>query len=59
MPAWGPTHSNEMLWNVVAFLRKLPSLSASQYKTMVGTASQEHEHMMQDMPKHDAVPHAH
>lgn len=27
MPAWGPTHSDGPLWDIVAFARKLPSLS--------------------------------
>ena len=28
MPAWGVTHNDELLWDVVAFLRKLPELTA-------------------------------
>ncbi|MBI2568832.1 MAG: cytochrome c [Candidatus Schekmanbacteria bacterium] len=35
MPAFGPTHSDEQLWPIVAFLRKLPGLSAPQYKQLV------------------------
>lgn len=48
MPAWGQTHSDDKLWNLVAFVRKLPSLSAEQYKTMTAQASEEHGQMMQD-----------
>jgi mono/diheme cytochrome c family protein len=31
MPAWGRTHSDNELWNVVAFLKKMPFLDPSQY----------------------------
>lgn len=32
MPAWGATHSDEELWDIVAFLNTLPDLSTQQYK---------------------------
>ena len=35
MPAFGPTHSSEKIWNLVAFVRQLPQLSAQQYQAMV------------------------
>jgi mono/diheme cytochrome c family protein len=50
MPAWGVTHSDELLWDVVAFLRKLPELSAEEYQALVKSAPSHHE-MMQDMPE--------
>lgn len=31
MPAWGPTHSDEKIWAMVAFLEKLPQLSPADY----------------------------
>lgn len=34
MPAWGPTHSDEKIWALVAFLEKLPGMTAEQYKEM-------------------------
>lgn len=34
MPAWGPTHSDEKIWAIVAFLEKLPHMNAAQYKEM-------------------------
>jgi len=46
MPAWGVTHDDELLWDIVAFLRKLPELSADQYQTLVKNAPQTHEEMM-------------
>lgn len=35
MPAWGPTHDDKELWTTVAFVRRLPSLSAHDYQTLV------------------------
>ena len=32
MPAWGPTHSDERIWNMVAFLQRLPGLSKDQHR---------------------------
>jgi len=34
MPAWGPTHSDEKIWDIVAFLEKLPKLSPADYQKM-------------------------
>ena len=48
MPAWGPTHSDQKIWAMVAFLEKLPHMSAAQYKEMDRMAGQddddEHHH---------------
>jgi mono/diheme cytochrome c family protein len=50
MPAWGVTHDDELLWDVVAFLRKLPGLSADRYQSLVKSAPKTHDEMMtQDM----------
>jgi mono/diheme cytochrome c family protein len=40
MPAFGKTHSEEQLWGIVAFLRRLPSLDARTYEQMVETISE-------------------
>ncbi len=34
MPAFGPTHSDEMIWAIVAFTKKLPTLTKEQYQTL-------------------------
>ncbi len=34
MPAWGPTHSDERIWNMVAFLQRLPELTENQYQIL-------------------------
>ena len=48
MPAWGITHDDELLWDVVASVRKLPELTPEQYGTLVKNAPN-HEELMQEM----------
>ncbi len=43
MPAWGKSMEDEYIWNMVAFLRKLPRLSPEQYQSEVA-ASGGHSH---------------
>jgi mono/diheme cytochrome c family protein len=38
MPAWGRTQSDEQIWDLVSFVRTLPSLSPDQYDAMVKSA---------------------
>ena len=57
MPAWGITHDDELLWDVVAFLRKLPELTAEQYRALVKSAPT-HEEMMHDMEMSTAHDHS-
>ena len=44
MSAWGKTHSDDEIWNMVAFLQKLPKLTPGQYKMLVGIAVGHHDH---------------
>jgi mono/diheme cytochrome c family protein len=48
MPAWGVTHDDDLLWDVVAFVRKLPALTPEQYETLVKNAPK-HEELMKEM----------
>jgi mono/diheme cytochrome c family protein len=57
MPAWGVTHDDELLWDVVAFLRKLPDLTAEQYQTLVKSAPKNHDEMMHEMMMDDGHGH--
>lgn len=34
MPAWGVTHSNKDIWAIVAFVRKLPSMTPAEYQAL-------------------------
>jgi mono/diheme cytochrome c family protein len=47
MPAWGVTHDDEVLWDVVAFLRKLPELTPEQYRSLVESAPKTHGESME------------
>lgn len=51
MPAWGLTHDDERIWSMVAFLQKLPSLSAEQYREL--SKSGEGHHHDDDMEEHE------
>ncbi len=44
MPAFGSTHTQEQLWDLVAFVQKLPRLSPEQYKGLEQGAGAGHEH---------------
>ncbi len=44
MPGWGPTHSDEDLWGVVAFIQALPDLSGDDYQAMLKAAAGEGHH---------------
>ena len=34
MPAWGPTHDDAELWDIVAFVKTLPQTSAADYRAL-------------------------
>ena len=34
MPAWGPTHDDQKIWAITAFVKDLPNISPAQYKAM-------------------------
>jgi hypothetical protein len=38
MPAWGRTHDDAAIWDMVAFLQQLPHLSPAQYRDIVARA---------------------
>lgn len=44
MPAWGAGHDDERIWNMVAFLRRLPELSPEQYQILTTRGSADPEH---------------
>ena len=48
MPSWGVTHDDELLWDIVAFLRKMPELTADEYQALVRSAPKTHEEMTQE-----------
>ncbi len=34
MPAFGPTHDEEKLWNITAFVKRLPDMTAEEYRKL-------------------------
>jgi mono/diheme cytochrome c family protein len=45
MPAWGPTHNDEQLWDLVAMVKQLPKLTPDVYKTLAeGPGGDGHHH---------------
>jgi len=58
MPAWGPTHSDARIWAIVAFLEKLPHMTAEQYQDMdraagAGGDEDDEDHQSADEVVHD------
>jgi mono/diheme cytochrome c family protein len=43
MPAWGVGHDDATIWSIVAFVNKLPGLSAEHYKDMVARSPPDEE----------------
>ena len=39
MPAWGITHDDQRIWEMVAFLQKLPDMTPIQYQILTGRSS--------------------
>ena len=50
MPAWGKTHSDDLIWDMVAFAKALPNMSPKQYQAALAAAPAEHDEMMKEMP---------
>lgn len=49
MPAWGKTHNDQLIWDMVAFVGKLKNMSPQQYRTIVASAPSDEE-AMGEMP---------
>ncbi|WP_323844305.1 cytochrome c [Microbulbifer magnicolonia] len=44
MPAWGPTHDDQRIWAMVAFLQKLPELTPQQYQIITARDEEDSGH---------------
>jgi mono/diheme cytochrome c family protein len=59
MPAWGQTHDDEEIWNIVSFVHQLPHMTPDDYRAMTadsGTeehAGQKNEHGHEHAHPHD------
>jgi mono/diheme cytochrome c family protein len=57
MPAFSPTHNEEELWKMVAFVRHLPELSADEEKSLAaGAEGADHHHDEPEMPAAASAP---
>lgn len=54
MPAWAPGHDDERIWNMVAFLQRLPELSPEQYQILTARGDSDNDHQ-QTANLHDAL----
>lgn len=59
MPAWGPTHDDDKIWSMVAFIEKLSKMSPADYQkmqtnTVKSEKSEDHheEHENANSPEH-------
>jgi mono/diheme cytochrome c family protein len=44
MPAWGRTHDDGAIWNIVAFVSKMPSMTPAAYRALAGAGGGENPH---------------
>lgn len=56
MPSWGKTHPDPLIWDMVAFIRKLPGMTPDEYRRLVASAPADHDAMMKDMPGMEGMP---
>lgn len=56
MPAWGRTHGDDLIWDIVAFARRLPSMSAADYQGAIKTAPDHHDEIMTTADDHGHDP---
>jgi mono/diheme cytochrome c family protein len=59
MPAWGKTHSDDLIWDMVAFTRTLPNMSPAQYQAALASAPADHDEIMKEMPGMASTPTPH
>ena len=44
MPGWGATHSDDALWDIVAFVNALPGITPAEYRAMESESPEGHHH---------------
>jgi mono/diheme cytochrome c family protein len=49
MPAWGASHSDDEIWNIVAFFQALPDMTPEAYRTLVASAPKDEDEAMPGM----------
>jgi mono/diheme cytochrome c family protein len=56
MPAWGTSHDDAEIWSIVAFVRRLPTITAAQYKDLVARAPRDED--MEAIPSMEMPAHS-
>jgi mono/diheme cytochrome c family protein len=56
MPAFGPTHGDDEIWDIVTFVRTLPTLSAREYARLAGIPAPQDGDGTSALPREDARP---
>lgn len=64
MPAWGPSHGDEELWDIVAFIKALPNMSAADYLALdrrlpPGHGDEGHDNGSPHHDQGEEAPHGH
>jgi mono/diheme cytochrome c family protein len=61
MPAFGPTHNDQEVWKIVAFVRRLPQLSGEerQYLQQHSAAEEHHHHGGEERSHESGEPEGH
>lgn len=59
MPAWGETHGDEELWEMVAFVQRLPELSEQEYNALVSPSASSSEQTDDEHAQDDGHDHEH
>jgi len=52
MPAWGQTHDDEEIWNIVSFVHQLPHMTPAQYRAITALAVDEDHEGDQEAHEH-------
>ena len=55
MPAWGASHTDQQIWELVAFISDLEGMSPQRYKDLVGEG--EHSHAGENNHERDTIEH--
>jgi mono/diheme cytochrome c family protein len=52
MPAFGRTHDDQTIWNIVAFVKKLPGMTPDQYQRLQDQAGKPEDHQHEHDHEH-------
>jgi mono/diheme cytochrome c family protein len=59
MPAWGRSHDDAAIWDMVAFVRQLPAMDQAAFEAMAGRAADDGHGGDEHIHHHDEASHDH